>query len=130
MAASERKFDYHFRDWWPIIKKKDLIPVLGLGFLSERRRKERGESLADYYLSWRFPQFRSGPKQAIKELVSLGTANWPEPASETANLRANLMAARNAVFISYHALALEEVLLQGSIHGSKVIRAVTHLLQG
>lgn len=126
MAETERTFDYHIRDWWPTFQNKDWIPVVGLVFWTERIRKKRGESL-EAYLPWKSPIFRQNREQAIKDLVSLGTYDWPEPTNSAARMRANLMGARNAFFVGYHVMVIPtEVFIQGP----EVVRAIAQLLQG
>lgn len=125
MAAEAPTFEYHVEDWWPTIKPVDLIPVVGFFLPVERGRKERGESLAEAYLPWKSGLFQQPKKEVIADLVSLGVAHWPEPTNRAANLRSQLMAARNGGFLGYHGL----MLLGGLIYGPEVIQAVTSLLQ-
>lgn len=122
MVNGKERFDYHFEDWWPIIQKQDLIPVLGLALSLERTRKTAGISPAQMYL----PGLFIGKEQAVKELISLGTASWPKSTTKVAHLRSYLMAARNVGFAGYHGLALTEVL----IRGPQVVRAISSILQG
>jgi hypothetical protein len=91
------------------LKLIDCFPAIGAITHIERKRKQSGESVADFYIKDVFK-----PKQ----LLSFGTADWLEPTDWKASLRADGLAARNVLFAYYHtgALALGAYILSEYLH--------------
>lgn len=129
MPEAIKRFDYHVRDWWPQIRWYDWVPVVGLVTAFERTRKQRGESLAETLIPWKDPTirkiFEQEPKDIAIDLISLGTAKWPESTTPAAHFRSILMAARNGFFPAYHLVGPMYVYL----YGPQIVYSLESLIQ-
>lgn len=96
-AEARERSDYNLNDWWPDIRFfPDLIPIVGFVVFLERTRRQGGLSLKEDLKS--FIKAISNPRQ----LLSIGTADWPRPTDLGAYGKGQLMGARNMAFVTYH----------------------------
>ena len=84
----------------------DGIPVVGGITFLERKRRNSGESVREFYGHF-------NPTDILRELyrTRIGTSEWPQPSDQQAERRSFVEAARNSVFSIYHTMFLVSPLL-------------------
>lgn len=100
-AEARERSDYHLNDWGPDIKIfPDLIPFVGLLVFFERARRQSGLSIKEEL------RFFAKAIRNPRQLLSIGTADWPKPTDLGAYARMQLNEARNMTFAGYHTLSV------------------------
>ena len=96
-AEAKGGFDYYLKDWSPKIQViPDLIPGVGMFTVLDRSRREQGQSIKDFLRD--YLRALLNPRQ----LLTIGTADWPMSNDLGAALRGCAMGARNMTFAGYH----------------------------
>jgi hypothetical protein len=112
ICESEERRTSDYKDWLSsggIKPFPDLIPGLGFITQTERIRKKEGKSFKDFYIKESFDW---------RQILTLGTHDWPESNDNKAELRAGALAVRNVSLAFYHT-AGTFFACEGIYHGAK-----------